>query len=520
MFGGGSKATVTKSAMVLMSQQDVDHLLDEVVILLSAKAETLSRYSEAMIVIQEGVGDESLQGDYADAGHILMYQARKNTTFGKSKVHHHGRTEINWQRSNPVSMSGLQVFQKRVTEESEAWLALHPALTAVPAVEENRISSRFRGDSVKREAVLTQNQLVTQMIKSRVDKTCWDNMISTSSLLRSGVNKKYLISVIEGMRNCMANPDAEINADAADMNREQAEMRLKELELPIDVQINHYKMKALLETYIEDIRRTNSVWSDVQLMKHILAKLDNVTIFENIERHWSTEERFKNCDCLELFWKILEAEYNLFKTSVQGKEWLKTKSLDLNGGGTGMSTGTGMSAVVNFAHRNQSSFTSVVGGNRAEKRHVCFDHLKFLRRESGPCQYGNGCKYAHLDMSPSNHKSNSNSNSNASINSSSLSFEENARNTFDRLKRKREGGSASNNVVDRNTAQQLFNKFSRGDNDKNDKGQSRRNVSHYQPITPASVHFTETTGTDQQEFELFFTALVTEQSGNENNGDE
>jgi hypothetical protein len=305
----------------------------------------------------------------------------------------------------------------------------------------------------------------------------------------------------------MANPDAEINADAADMNREQAEMRLKELELPIDVQINHYMMKALLETYIEDIRRTNSVWSDVQLMKHILAKLDNATIFENIERHWSTEERFKNCDCLELFWKILEAEYNLFKTSVQGKEWLKRRSLDLNGGG--------MSAVVNFAHRNQSSFTSssAVGGNKAEKRHVCFDHLKYLRRESGPCQYGNGCKYAHLDMPPSNNKSNTNSNLNASINSSNSSFEENARQTFDRLKRQREGGSGRNNVIDRNTAQQLFNKFSRVDTDKNDKGQGRRNASH-----PASVHFTDTTGTDQQEFELFFTALVTEQSGNEING--
>ena len=49
---------------VLESQQDVDRLLDEVVTELSVKAETLSRYSEAMIIIQEGVGDESLQVCY------------------------------------------------------------------------------------------------------------------------------------------------------------------------------------------------------------------------------------------------------------------------------------------------------------------------------------------------------------------------------------------------------------------------------------------------------------------------
>ena len=68
-------------------------------------------------------------------------------------------------------------------------------------------------------------------------------------------------------------------------------------------------MKRLLESYIENIKRTSSVWTDSQIIKLILTKLEQDNIFKDIERLWNTDQRFKDCDSFDLFWKILEAEY-------------------------------------------------------------------------------------------------------------------------------------------------------------------------------------------------------------------
>ena len=124
------------------------------------------------------------------------------------------------------------------------------------------------------------------IILGKLDISFHENLLSASKHFRSGIENNCLLSLIEGLRNFVANPNAEISPDAGNDNREKAEINLKMLQLSIPVQLNHYRMKALLLSHIENVKRTSSVLSDSDIMRIIVKKLDQENIFRNIESNW------------------------------------------------------------------------------------------------------------------------------------------------------------------------------------------------------------------------------------------
>ena len=80
---------------------------------------------------------------------------------------------------------------------------------------------------------------------------------------------------------------------------------LEKIELPIEIQLKVFELKRTLGTIIENIRRTTSILTDSAIIRLILPKLEQDFIFINIDRTWDIEQRFRNCNDLELFWKIL-----------------------------------------------------------------------------------------------------------------------------------------------------------------------------------------------------------------------
>ena len=58
------------------------------------------------------------------------------------------------------------------------------------------------------------------------------------------------------------------------------------------------------------------------MMRLIVGKLDQ-TLFNNIEVNWTTDVKYCGCSSFELFFKIIEAEYNSFASTVKGKAFLQ-----------------------------------------------------------------------------------------------------------------------------------------------------------------------------------------------------
>jgi len=168
------------------------------------------------------------------------------------------------------------------------------------------LRGRLRGDQNRRSDVKSQNATVIMIILGKLDISFHENLLSASKHFRSGIENNCLLSLIEGLRNFVANPNAEISPDAGNDNREKAEMNFKMLQLSIPIQLNHYRMKALLISHIENVKRTSSVLSDSDIMRLIVKKLDQDNIFRNLESNWSLDSRYSSCSSLELFWKILE----------------------------------------------------------------------------------------------------------------------------------------------------------------------------------------------------------------------
>ena len=499
----------------LESQQEISDLLVSVIDAIAHKPENLSKFGEALSIVQTGIGHESFKGDYMDSDQFLMYLPRKRAE-GKQNVHVYGRTSIRWRRFNEYAVSVSQVFEEEVSRALNVWLNENPLSVSENSTQQmfnirretslEQIRNRSRGDANKREQVRTQCGILIQMLKARINESYWEYLMSTSRRFNFGVENRDILSVIEGIRNSVANPNAEVNEDAGGVNRDKAENELKELKIPILIQIKHYEMKRLLESFIENIRRTSSVWTDVQIIKLILTKLEQDNIFKDIERLWNTDQRFNACDSFDLFWKILEAEYNLFSVSSSGKEWLKNwqgpmaevnQTYDVKSPSTSFSSSTqskassGFGGPVSSFGGGGSSYTSPRVSNSisgARKRdpilekfetiQSCHDHLRYKFNESStPCARGDKCRYVHWEDSRKDR-------------SSSEVQGDRAKSAFIRLSEKRRRDDNG----DRAQAKQLFKQLKAGEKTNN------------QPQAFAAI--------DEEEFEAFFTELQKEDDEN------
>jgi hypothetical protein len=481
MFTGASRVGP------LTSQQEISELLANVADAISNKPDNLSKFGEALATLQTGISHSSLQGDYLNSEHYVMIQPRRRME-GNFIAYPYGRTTLRWRRVNVFAISARQAFDEEVQRGINERMIVNPAPISAAVME--TIRNRARGDAVKREQVLMQCGIITQMLKSRLNESYWEFLLSTSSTFNFGVANRDLLSVIEGIRNSVANPNAEVNDDAAGVNREKAESELKELKLPVKIQINHYDMKRLLESYIENIRRTSSVWSDTQIIKIILSKLEQENIFKDIERLWSTDPRFNGCDNFDLFWKILEAEYNLFAVSSSGKEWLKSwqggspevnyyqssssnsmqVSRPLNTLSSSMPSSSSSGSIVSLMPKRKDPIVE-----RFEAIPCCHDHLKYKFKEFlTPCVRGDSCRYAHWE----------------DTRASSEVGADRAKAAFDRAldKRKR------TDMVDRSQAQALYKQFKSSD----------KKFTRPPQVFAANAH---TQDIDEEEFEAFFAEL-------------
>lgn len=497
----------------LESQQEVSDLLVNVIDAIASKPENLSKFGEALSIVQTGIGHDSFKGDYADSNQYLMYLPRKRAE-GNHNVHVYGRTSIRWRRFNASTISALQVYEEEVNRSYNIWLETNPLWVSAeltqPMIDIRRevaleqIRSQNRGDPNRRDQVISQCGIIIQMLKARINESYWEYLMSTSWRFNFGVSNKDILSVIEGIRNSVANPNAEVNEDAASVNRDRAENDLKDLKIPILVQCKHYEMKRLLESFIENIRRTSSVWTDIQIIKLILTKLEQENIFKDIERLWNTDQRFNACDNFDLFWKILEAEFNLFSVSSHGKEWLKNwqgpmaeinHSYDFKSPSSSVSTSANSKSTSVFGG-SMSAFggggsmssraNSVSAGSYPKKKdpildkfeniQSCHDHLRYRFNESStPCARGDKCRYVHWEDARKSSADIQGDRAKAAFIKSKDLFE----------KRKRDDG-------DRTQAKQLFKQFKAGEN--------RNNQS---PQVFAAI--------DEEEFEAFFMELQKEE---------
>ena len=149
----------------LESQQEVSDLLVNVIDAIACKPDNLSKFGDALSIVQTGIGHESFKGDYSDSNQYLMYLPRKRAE-GILNVHMYGRTQIRWRRFNVSTISALQVYEEEVSKMYNSWsdanqLLLSTELTQ-PMINIRRevaleqIRSQCRGDSGKREQVKVQ----------------------------------------------------------------------------------------------------------------------------------------------------------------------------------------------------------------------------------------------------------------------------------------------------------------------------------------------------------------------------
>ena len=150
------------------------------------------------------------------------------------------------------------------------------------------------------------------------------------------------------------------------------------------------------------------------MMRLIVGKLDQ-TLFNNIEVSWTTDVKYCGCTSFDLFFKIIEAEYNSFVSTVKGKAFLQDVKEGKSGSPTAMndinqmylsSVSSSFSQSVNKPYVQNASVSSYAGGGNQRDRKIevqefdalpkCIVHAKYAAGASSiQCQRGNDCKFAH-----------------------------------------------------------------------------------------------------------------------------
>jgi hypothetical protein len=372
------------------TQKDLTDFIKIIVDSMSSSVKGVENYKDGLATLLKGCSDPSLVGDYPGADRFIMNLPRTRSV-GGVKIHDYGSSRLEWSSKNTRAVSAMQVFEEQVNVLRAARISTLNLGENLSEVEIAQFKATCRGDPTRRALIITQYNLLIQLIILRIDEAYWEELIASSAIMAWGVANGCLLSVLEGWRNQIANPKGSVNPNIAERNRRAAEEVLEKIELPIEIQLKVFELKRTLGTIIENIRRTTSILTDSAIIRLILPKLEQDFIFINIDRTWDIEQRFRNCNDLELFWKILEQEVYTFTESVKGKskmrEWniLEQESDDLQVNTIQRSSKLRPSS-------SSSSLSSSSPPNSSLGRStIC---TKFLNE--GQCSFGDSCKFRHL----------------------------------------------------------------------------------------------------------------------------
>lgn len=394
--------------MCLRTQEEVTLLLRSIHDQISVKTEAVKVYAEGLSALRTGIADKSFIGDYADSNKMIMCLAGTHSDDELVEVVH-GRTKIRYSKTNEKVLTGFQMFEEALNKAKKERLE-HKAGEVLSESEIETLRVRIRGDPTKRDDVKQQNSTIIQMIVGKLDTSYLSNLRSASSLFKFGSDNSCLLSLIEGLRNFVANPNAEVSPDAANINRDRAEQNLRDLELGMPIQMNHWRMKNLVTSYIENVKRTTSSWSDAEIMRLIVKKLDQDHLFKDIELSWSTDVRYSSCFSLDLFWKILEADFNAYAATRKGMNFLTAwggeaseSTADINqvmmAARQSASGGSNLANSSIAAPQIKSMSTSLKEFDELQK---CHNHIRFVMGHTKePCARGSSCKFAHIWMNKS-----------------------------------------------------------------------------------------------------------------------
>jgi hypothetical protein len=480
----------------LKSQEEVSKLLQSVYEQISVKTEAVKVYAEALSALRTGKADKAFIGDYHDSNRMIFCLADTVNDDEDQKEVIFGRTIIRYSLTNKRLLTGFQVFNEALKKATTELLANREEGAILTEEQIESVRVKLRGDATRRSDIRSQNSIVIQIIVGKLDVSYVENLRSVSKQFKFGSDNQCLLSLIEGIRNFVANPNAEISPDAAIENRERAESELKKLELSTPVQLNHYRMKTLVMSYVENVRRTSSVWSEGEIMRLIIKKLEQENLFQNIEKNWSTDIRYSSCSTLELFWKILEAEFNVYASTEKGKAFLSawreeeqqphvvnitvTKNSSAGGGSSSLSSASLLGAVKEF-----------------DDMPKCHNHIRFVMgHQKEPCSRGNACRFAHVSIVPKT--------------GSTESVMSKAKRAFDKV-----SNTYSNNRPTRDQAKKLYKHFKSAD-------QVTNSAKSVQPVTKSvyllqeedayeegeSMSTNQPKNFDESEFDAFFTELL------------
>ena len=367
------------------TQKNLTDFIKIIVDSMSSSVKGVENYKDGLATLLKGCADPSLVGDYAGAHRYIMYLPRTRA-IGGIKTHEHGANRLEWSSKNTRAMSALQVFEEQVGVLKAARISTLNIGENISKEDTDQFAITCRGDPVRRAFIITQYNLLIQLIILRIDEAYWEELITSSATMAWGAANGCLLSVIEGWRDQIANPKGSVNPNIAERNRRVAEEVLEKIELPIETQLKVFELKRTLGTIIENIRRTTSILTDSAIIRIILPKLEQDYIFINIDRAWDIEQRFRNCNDLELFWKILEQEVYTFTESVKGrskmKEWnlLEQESDDLQ-----------VNTIQRSSKSSSNSSSSSLSNSSLSRSGICTRYLN-----EGQCSFGEACRFRHL----------------------------------------------------------------------------------------------------------------------------
>lgn len=320
---------------------------------------------EGATILSSGRGHASFINDDGLSKELIMYSKRKIET-GEVLTHTYGVSkQIYYQKKNRYTITGEHEFNKRLGEQYAAKMASKGG-QLLTQTECEEIQASIKGNIEIREKVLAQCGIIIEMIRTKISPSYWNKLETQSRTFRRGIANRCVLSVIEGIKEIVANPggDDEVRADT---NRETAEKLFLTVRFLKDQQLDPFQMEEHIEPFLQTIWRTKSTWTDNMIIRKMLGKLDNITIYKDIARDWESSQKYAGCDSLELFWRIIQLEC---ETHVEA-----------------------LKSIVNEVEVSETSYmaalnsTSVPGTRKGE----CFEFMK-----SNTCKYGDLCRHLHL----------------------------------------------------------------------------------------------------------------------------
>jgi hypothetical protein len=322
---------------------------------------------EGATILSSGIGHASFINDDAVSKELILYSKRK-VERGDVLTHIYGASkQLNYQKKNRDIVTGEQEFTKQFGERYafKMYSTGGQPLTQAQC-EEIRVS--LRGSQETREKILAQCGIIIEMIRAKISTSYWSKLESQSKTFKRGIINRCVLSVIEGMKEAVANPGGE-DAVKAESNREVAEKLFLVAKFSKEQQLDPFQMEEHVDPFIQTIWRTKSTWTDTVIIRKLLGKLDNVSIYKDIAREWDTSQKYVGCDSLELFWRIIQLECEIH---IDTSKVLESEE-EVHAGG---------SSYMALSNPNVNS-----GIRKGE----CFEYYK-----TGNCRFGDICKHLHL----------------------------------------------------------------------------------------------------------------------------